>query len=31
MTTRLLSLLLVAAMVVVYAIVVSRGQLGGLW
>ena len=31
MTTRLLTLLLVLAMVLVYAIVLSRGDRGGLW
>jgi hypothetical protein len=31
MTARLMALLLLAAMVAVYAIVLSRGDLGGLW
>jgi hypothetical protein len=31
MTARLMTLLLLAAMVAVYAVVVSRGDLGGLW
>lgn len=31
MTKRLRTLLLIAAILAVYAVVLTRGQLGGLW